>query len=30
MITKREFYIDGEWVAPLVANNCPVIDPSSE
>ena len=30
MITKREFYIDGTWVAPLVANDCNVIDPSTE
>ena len=30
MITKREFYIDGKWVAPLVAKDCSVIDPSSE
>ena len=30
MITKREFYIDGKWVAPLVAKDCAVIDPSTE
>ena len=30
MITKREFYIDGNWVAPLEARDCPVIDPSTE
>ncbi len=30
MITKREFYIDGTWVLPLVARDCPVIDPSTE
>jgi aldehyde dehydrogenase (NAD+) len=30
MITKREFYIDGAWVAPLAAKDCPVIDPSTE
>jgi aldehyde dehydrogenase (NAD+) len=30
MITKREFYIDGKWVAPLEARDCPVIDPSTE
>ena len=29
MITKREFYIDGKWVSPLVARDCPVIDPST-
>ena len=30
MITKREFYIDGAWVAPLAPKDCPVIDPSTE
>jgi aldehyde dehydrogenase (NAD+) len=30
MIEKREFYIDGTWVAPLEARDCPVIDPSTE
>ena len=30
MITKREFYINGAWVAPQVARDCPVIDPSTE
>jgi aldehyde dehydrogenase (NAD+) len=30
MITKREFYIDGKWVAPQEARDCPVIDPSTE
>ena len=30
MITKREFYVNGAWVAPLVARDCPVIDPSTE
>ncbi|WP_137109940.1 aldehyde dehydrogenase family protein [Rhodobacter sp. SY28-1] len=30
MIVKREFYIDGKWVAPLVPKDCPVIDPSTE
>ena len=30
MITKREFYIDGQWVAPLEARDCAVIDPSTE
>ncbi|WP_135449467.1 MULTISPECIES: aldehyde dehydrogenase family protein [Tabrizicola] len=30
MIIKREFYINGEWVAPKVARDCPVIDPSTE
>ncbi|MFN3293038.1 MAG: aldehyde dehydrogenase family protein [Gemmobacter sp.] len=30
MIEKRDFYINGAWVPPLVANDCPVIDPSTE
>jgi len=30
MITRREFYINGVWVAPEVARDCPVIDPSTE
>ncbi|KEO54183.1 aldehyde dehydrogenase family protein [Thioclava pacifica] len=30
MIEKREFYIDGAWVAPKVARDCEVIDPSTE
>ncbi|MFN3993449.1 MAG: aldehyde dehydrogenase family protein [Tabrizicola flagellatus] len=30
MIEKREFYIDGTWVAPLEARDCQVIDPSTE
>ncbi|MFM7334211.1 MAG: aldehyde dehydrogenase family protein [Tabrizicola sp.] len=30
MITKREFYIDGKWVAPLAPKDCNVIDPSTE
>jgi aldehyde dehydrogenase (NAD+) len=30
MITKREFYIDGKWVSPLIPKDCPVIDPSTE
>lgn len=30
MIIKREFYIDGKWVAPLEARDCSVIDPSTE
>jgi aldehyde dehydrogenase (NAD+) len=28
--TKREFYIGGKWVSPSVANDHPVIDPSTE
>ncbi len=30
MIVKREFYIDGKWVAPAAARDCDVIDPSTE
>ena len=30
MIEKRDFYIDGAWVAPLAPRDCPVIDPSTE
>lgn len=30
MIQKREFYINGQWVAPNKANDHPVIDPSTE
>ena len=30
MIEKREFYIDGQWVAPKVARDYLVIDPASE
>jgi len=30
MINKREFYINGEWVAPAQANDLDVIDPSTE
>ena len=30
MIEKRDFYIEGKWVAPEVANDCDVIDPSTE
>ena len=30
MIEKREFYIDGAWVAPEAANDCEVIDPATE
>ncbi|PID45176.1 MAG: aldehyde dehydrogenase family protein [Proteobacteria bacterium] len=30
MIEKRNFYINGEWVAPAVANDFEVIDPSTE
>ncbi len=30
MIEKRDFYIDGAWTAPALANDFPVIDPSNE
>ena len=30
MIDKREFYIDGKWVAPVTPNDCEVIDPATE
>ncbi|MDH2328214.1 aldehyde dehydrogenase family protein [Cereibacter sp. SYSU M97828] len=30
MIEKREFYIDGKWVAPAAPRDCDVIDPSTE
>jgi aldehyde dehydrogenase (NAD+) len=30
MIERREFYINGQWVAPLAARDCAVIDPSTE
>ena len=30
MITKRAFYINGTWVAPLTPRDCSVIDPSTE
>ncbi len=30
MIEKRQFYIDGKWVAPAKARDCEVIDPSTE
>jgi aldehyde dehydrogenase (NAD+) len=30
MLTKREFYINGAWVAPSAPRDCAVIDPSTE
>lgn len=30
MIEKRDFYINGQWVAPAAANDFHVIDPSTE
>ena len=30
MISKREFYINGQWVAPVQPRDCEVINPSTE
>jgi len=30
MLIKRDFYIDGQWVAPAAPRDCEVIDPSTE
>jgi len=30
MLEKRDFYINGQWVAPAKANDFTVIDPSTE
>ncbi len=30
MLMKREFYINGKWVSPIVPRDCEVIDPSTE
>jgi len=30
MIEKRDFYINGRWVAPAAPHDCEVIDPSTE
>ena len=30
MIERREFYINGKWVAPATPRDCAVIDPSNE
>ena len=30
MIIRREFYINGAWVAPAKARDCAVINPSNE
>ena len=30
MIIRREFYINGAWVAPTIPRDCEVIDPSTE
>ncbi len=30
MLIKRDFYIDGAWVAPITPRDCEVIDPSNE
>lgn len=30
MLMKRDFYINGGWIAPASPRDCPVIDPSTE
>ena len=30
MLTRRNFYINGQWVAPAKARDCQVINPSNE
>ena len=30
MIDKRNFYIDGAWVAPLEGTDLPVLNPATE
>ena len=30
MLEKRNFYINGRWVAPSAANDLEVIDPATE
>ena len=30
MIDKRQFYINGQWVSPVKANDFDIIDPSTE
>ncbi len=30
MLDKRNFYINGRWVAPATPRDCPVINPSTE
>lgn len=30
MLDKRKFYINGEWVAPLIANDLDVLNPATE
>ena len=30
MIERRDFYIDGRWIAPAAPRDCTVIDPSTE
>ena len=30
LLDRRNFYIDGAWVAPSAANDVEVIDPSTE
>ena len=30
MLNKKNFYIDGKWIAPIESRNYKVIDPSNE
>ena len=30
MLDKRKYYINGEWVAPLAANDLEVLNPATE
>ncbi|MEY3532079.1 MAG: hypothetical protein RI979_103, partial [Pseudomonadota bacterium] len=30
MLIKRDFYINGRWVAPIAGRDCNVINPSNE
>lgn len=30
MLIKRDFYINGQWIAPQVPRDCAVVDPSTE
>ncbi len=30
MLDKRQFYINGRWVAPIEGRDCQVINPSTE
>ena len=30
MLNKRKFYINGQWVNPIIPDDCKVINPSTE